>query len=191
LLRKLSLAVALLAPVSFAGVIGQTITGSLQFNGGGLNYFSPANGFVPASGYLNSGASATVVAADPAIEWGYSDGSNTDSADFTPTQLIIGDFASNVNNNAPATYSFTSANSGVFTSISLASNNHPGYSSVTLVGNVITVSFVSVGIASEAAGTQFTTTFNVNAVPEPATFAVAGAALAGLIVWRRRRARAH
>ena len=62
-------AIGLLATCSaHAGLIGKPVTGSLQFNGGGLNYFDPANPTVP-TGYLNT-SSPTVTIGDPAQEFG-------------------------------------------------------------------------------------------------------------------------
>ncbi len=61
--------IGLLAACSaHAGLIGQQVTGSLQFNGGGLNYFDPANPTVPA-GYLNTSSPTVTIAVPGAGVW--------------------------------------------------------------------------------------------------------------------------
>ena len=71
-----------LGAVAQASLVGTQVTGTLQFNGGGPNYFDPANGRVPA-GYLNSAGPAVVISST-ATEFGFQNASGTDTvlADF-------------------------------------------------------------------------------------------------------------
>lgn len=72
-----------------ASLLGTEVTGSLTFTGDPSNYFDPGYGFVPA-GYLNvSGSSVTV--SNPAIEFGFDDGSSLISADFLNNKLVLND----------------------------------------------------------------------------------------------------
>jgi hypothetical protein len=69
-----------------ADLVGTTVTGSLDFDADGLNFYNPAMGFVPA-GYQNSAGaqdSNTVVIVG-GNEFGFSDGLNTDVTSFSST----------------------------------------------------------------------------------------------------------
>jgi MYXO-CTERM domain-containing protein len=193
LIAKLGLTLAVLAPLSFGGLIGQNVFGELFFAGGSTNFFNSANGFVPA-GYLNSGGATTVTIGEPAQEFGFQDSVNRDVANFTDTQLILTDTnVTVITSNNSIVYRFTSSTPGLFTGVSLASNSYPVTPSLSLVGNVITVSFAAVSIAGFGAqATDYVTTINVStaAVPEPSTLLLGAAGLAGLIAWRRRSRRA-
>ena len=191
MIAKLGLTLALLAPLSFCGLIGQNVTGVLNFSGLGTNFFDSANGFVP-SGYLNSGGATTVTIGEPALEFGFQAITNRDVANFTDTQLILTDTSFfDVIGNSAITYRFTSSTPGLFTAVSLASNGYPVTPSLSLVGNVITVSFAFVDFSAPAG--DYTTVINIStsAVPEPSTLLLGGAGLAGLIAWRRRSRRAE
>ena len=143
---------------------GTQVNGSLNFNGGGANYFDAANGFVP-SGYGNSAGQPVTIGS--ATEFGFQDGANTDAADFTDTQLIITD--NSVSGGASSTYTFTSLTPGAFAGLTLVGSNFAGGFTYGLIGDTITVNFD--GFES---GGQFQTVFSVAAgsVPEPATWAM-------------------
>lgn len=169
-----------------AGLLGTSVTGSITFPSFSANFFDPANGLVPA-GFLNSSPGGpTVTIAEPAIEFGYQDGANRDTANFTDTQLTVMDTV--FSSATGFTMTFTDS---AFTSLTLVANNFPGFSS-SLVGNVITVSYTGTGSPA-----IFTATLNVGSstgpspVPEPSTVVGAGTAiLMGLAyAWRRRQAK--
>ena len=82
---------------AWADLTGTQVTGSLQFSAPppvGINYFDPANQYVDGplgtfpGGSLNS-SGTTVTISGTAVEFGYKDSDNTDSANFTGSQLTI------------------------------------------------------------------------------------------------------
>jgi hypothetical protein len=76
-------ATALAVPGRATFLLGTQVTGDMNISG--TNYFDPANGFVPA-GYGNSSPGGiTVTIANPLIEFGYHDGVNTNTVNFTDT----------------------------------------------------------------------------------------------------------
>ena len=77
----------------------------MNINGGTVNYFNSANGYVP-PGFGNSGGSTTVTIG-PGIEFGYMDGSNTETANFTGTSLTFTDVTAAGANSLPIDYYFT------------------------------------------------------------------------------------
>jgi hypothetical protein len=186
---KAILCLALCAPFASAGLIGQSVTGTLAFNGGPTNWFDPVNGFVPVSGYLNT-AGATVTIADPAVEFGFNDSVNLDTADFTAaSQLIISDSTSS--GSAPAVYTFTSSTPGLFTGVSLNSNSNSAFQSVALVGDTITVTYTALllgaDVTPQIAPDVTTIDVTTSAVPEPSTLLLSALGLAGFAAWQLRR----
>ena len=169
-----------------AGLIGTSVTGSLTFDGTATNYFDPNNGDVP-MGYLN--ASGTMVSiASPAVEFGFADAANTDTANFSAFQFTLED--SVTANTGPSTgdNSFTmtftdTAFSGL--SLTKVTDFFPGGLTYSLVNSTITVRWAG---GSVKASDDYTSTFTLVAVPEPSAWGMVslGAAGAGMIALRRR-----
>jgi hypothetical protein len=157
-------AFALTSPAS-ASLVGEQVTGTIRFGANPTNYYDPANGFVPA-GYGNSGGQPVTIGAG--IEFGFSDGANTDTADFSATQLIIRDqvFTNAVN----WTQTFTLVGPNQFSSINLVSDSFvPGLTYSINAGTI------EINWAGTGAPNDFRAIFDVaanGAVPEPATWAM-------------------
>ncbi len=168
-----------------ASLLGTSITGSLQFLGNASNYFDPANGYVPSTGYQNS-SGTTVTITEPAIEFGAVFPANTDSANFTATQLTLTDVVNSVGNNGPFTVTF--AGTG-FLGLSLSKVSDTftnGGTTATLTGNTLAITWN--GGAVNAGTLQ--ATYNLAAaspVPEPSSrvLLLTGVSAAGYL--RRRR----
>src|SRR4051812_46012784 len=80
--------VANASPVK-ADLIGTSVSGVMNINGGSTNFFDPTNGHVPA-GFGNS-ASPNNVIIGSGTEFGFSDAANTDTVNFTGTQVTLTD----------------------------------------------------------------------------------------------------
>src|SRR5262249_40158403 len=89
-----------------AQLLGTTVNGQMLVSGNPPNYFDSTNGFVPA-GFGNSSmpGNPNVVIANPLVEFGYMDGFNTISANFTGNTLTLTDVS--MGSTAPITYKFT------------------------------------------------------------------------------------
>ncbi len=170
-----------------AGLTGTSVTGTLTFSGGTTNYYDPANGFVPSSGYLNA-SSPTVTIASPAVEFGFNDNVNLDFANFSASQFTIEDVVETGPANAPFTMTFTDA---AFSGMAFAkvsdSFTHGGLTA-TLVGNKVTINWAG---GTVTAGDDYTSTFTMVPVPEPSTWALAGLGAAALALATRRQFRAQ
>ena len=144
---------------NYAALIGTSVTGSLEFNGGPLNFFDPVFGFVP-NGYLNS-AGTTVTISNSAVEFGYDDSANRITADFTDNQLVISNLVEASSSNLPFTMVFTdTALSGQV--VTTVSDNFP--LTYSLNGSVLTVNWAGGNVTT---GQTFTGTFNIAPAPEP------------------------
>lgn len=172
-----------------AGAIGTSVTGSLLFAGNPNNYFDPSNGFVP-SGYLNTSGTVVTVAS-PAVEFGFSDSTNTDLANFSAFQFTIEDVVGqNVGvsaTNSPFTMTFTdTAFSGL--TLTKATDFFPnGGLSYSLVGDTITINWAGGPVK---ANDDYTSTFALSNVPEPSSWGMLGLGVAGAGVMALRRRRA-
>ena len=180
----------LLVGSAHAGLLGTDMTADLTFGADPNNYFDPENGRVP-SGYLNTNSIGTLVTvSNPAIEYGFSDGSNTITVNFTDTEIEISTTITNLSLPSAGAYAMqfhSAANefeyasgSAVFFSINLVT---PGTLGVTFTGLPIG-SFIPVG---GFLVTLRETVSDPSPVPEPATLALFGAGLAGIGFSRRKQ----
>jgi len=151
-----------------ADLVGTTVTGSLDFDADGLNFYNPALGFVPA-GYQNSpGAqnSNTVVIVG-GNEFGFTDpGNNTDVTSFSSTGFTFTDTAITAGLNLNIILTLTDP---AFTGVSLISSTFPGLT-FAISGDQITVDIPGLNVS---AGEVLTASFNVtstSSVPEPSTY---------------------
>lgn len=162
------LALAFIQP-ALANNTGLPVVGTLAFGTNGAN---GGQHWSPQSTVIGSG-----------LEYRYIDGSNTDTADFTATQLIIND----VVNDSANGWEMTFATTGGFKSFSLASSNFDPGLTYSLTSGKLVIDWVGVGTGPE----NYTATFNVNAVtavPEPETYALmlGGLGLLGFMARRRK-----
>ncbi len=74
-------------------MIGTSVTGSLYINNGETTYSTTRISIDPALGLAtdNGNAAGTTVTIGPGIEFGYNDGANPDTADFTGSTLTVSD----------------------------------------------------------------------------------------------------
>ena len=170
-----------------ADLVGTTVTGSLDFDGDGLNFYNPALGFVPA-GFQNSvGAqdSNTVVIVG-GNEFGFTDpGNNTDVTSFSSTGFTFTDTSITAGPNLNIILTLTDP---AFTGVSLISSTFPGLT-FAISGDQITVDIPGL---KASAGEVFTVSFNVkstSSVPESSTdgFMLIGFGFLGLIMAMRKR----
>jgi hypothetical protein len=176
----LAAALAAAAP-AHASLVGASVTGSMQINGGGLNYFDPANGFVP-NGFLNKTSGTTVTISTSQTEFGFQDSINFDTVNFTDNGFTLTDI-SNVGS-APITYKFTS-NAFLGLSLTELSDNFlAGGANATLVGNLLTITTANFN----AHNGTFTASYSFgSAVPEASTWALMIIGFAGLGFASRRK----
>jgi PEP-CTERM motif. len=178
-------AMAVFTLPAHASLVGTSVTGSLQFNGSGPNYFNPTNGFVPTgNGYLNASDqfnSPTVTISGSAVEFGFFDGANRDTADFSDIGLTITDI-SGASGGSSSTYTFVD-NAFVGLSVTKLTDTYATPVSFSLVGNTLTVS------ASAFSGpVTNTATFSLaSSVPEPQSAGLIAAGLALFAYAARRR----
>jgi hypothetical protein len=181
--------IALLAATAFvstsanAALLGRQVNGTINFGSNPLNYYDPANGFVPAGFGNSSGQPVTI---GGGVEFGFDDGANRDTADFSDTQLTIRDevFSNALN----WTQTFTLVGGPAFSSIALVSDSFVPGLTWTLNSGTITINWAGTGSPND-----FTAVFDVgvNAVPEPASWAlmIGGFGLVGAAMRRRTSAK--
>jgi hypothetical protein len=201
------IAVAALAVVSFAiakpahaivasGLIGSSVTGQMYILPyfAGENFFDPANGYVP-SGYENlSGTTVTISGAEN--EFGYQDGSNTDTAGFSGTQLFLHD-ASTYNDSAAITYIFTDPS---FTGASIISDNFLNGVTYSFSGDTLTINQAEFAGNNNVSGVHaavpnyYGAVFTLNGSPTPEASTTVSFALllalglgAGMLTLRKKK----
>jgi hypothetical protein len=150
-----------------ADLVGTTVTGSLDFDADGLNFYNPAMGFVPAGFQNSAGAqdSNTVVIVG-GNEFGFSDGINTDVTSFSSTGFTFTQTSSIPGKNINIILTMTDP---AFTGVSLISSTFPGLT-FAISGDQITVDIPGITVS---AGEVLTASFNAtstSAVPEPSTY---------------------
>jgi len=200
--RHLVLALAGLCLFSVASakavtLVGTSVTGSVNVNGGSSNGFDPANGVVPSTGYLNSSTnddSATVVISDSAIEFGAATASDTVTANFTDNLLTItDDKTSGGTTSLGGSMSFTDTSFGGITAMS--TDTFPNGLTEGISGDVITVSW---GGGTIALDTTYEAEFCITAVtpqtftsvPTPASFGIGLLAIPMVGLWLVKRNKA-
>ena len=178
----------LMVPASArADLVGTTVTGSLDFDGDGLNFYNPAMGFVPAGFQNSAGAqnSNTVVIVG-GNEFGFTDpGNNTDVTSFSSTGFTFTDTSLSAGANLNIILTMTDP---AFTGVSLISSTFPGLT-FAILGDQITVDIPGL---NASAGEVFTASFNVtstSSVPEPSTHGLMliGFGFLGLMMAMRKR----
>ena len=179
----------LMLPASVrADLVGTTVTGSLDFDSDGLNFYNPAMGFVPAGFQNSAGAqnSNTVVIVG-GNEFGFSDRLNTDLTSFSSTGFTFTDTAITAGANLNIILTMTDP---AFTGVSLISTTFPGLT-FAISGDQITVDIPGL---NASAGEVFTASFNVTStspVPEPSTYGLMliGFGFLGFMIAMRKRLR--
>jgi hypothetical protein len=169
---------ACLAPLSQASLIGTTVTGVMNVAGDPTdNWYDPANGFVPTTGYQNSASNSnsptvTIVGGN---EFGYNDGFNLDVTSFGAGGFMVTDSVESGGSNIAMTFTFTdTAFSGA--GISEVSSTFSGLT-YGIAGDVITV---NIPAADVTAGNTLSASFVLT--PEPSSFALLASGLIGAFV---------
>lgn len=173
---------AMISTAANASLNGRQVTGTINFGANPNNYYDPANGGVPAGFGNATGLPVTIGAG---VEFGYQDGANRDTADFSDTQLTITDEV--FSNAIDWQQTFTLIGGPAFTTLSLVSDGFvPGLTYSLNAGTI------QINWAGTLAPNSFTAVFNVGtgpAVPEPASWAlmIGGFGLMGAALRRRPR----
>jgi hypothetical protein len=165
--------------------VGTSVTGGLFFSDfisgyGTTNYFNPAQGYVPAGDGNTAGTTVTIGAG---TEFGYDDGANLNTADFTGSTLTISDV--DTYGAYPFEMIFTDT---AFTGF-MQLTNMSGFT-YTFSGDTLKVFFD--GLDGGNPGT-FTTTFSyttpqtTTVTPEPSGLILLGTSALGLFGVARRR----
>ncbi len=107
LLSSAFLLSALVATADAASLVGTSVTGSLMFAGDPSNYFDPGYGFAPLTDLNAIDNSTTVTISNTAVEFGYDDGANLITVDFTDNGVTMSDVVELTGSNVPITMTFT------------------------------------------------------------------------------------
>jgi PEP-CTERM motif len=171
-----SLTFLAVTPPAKADLVGTSVTGSVQFGGMPMNFFDPFYGYVPA-GYLNT-AGPTVTISTTATEFGYTDGDNTDTVDFTGNTFTVRD---DVAWYYTASWVMTFTDSA-FSGLNLVQTSDTftnGGVSGVLTGDTITLDWAGTPTVDGLLSTSFTLT--PTTTPEPSSFVLLGAGILGLV----------
>ena len=176
---------SLSAHTVLADGIGTSVTGSISFNGLPINYFDPANGVFD---HLNGGVPAgygndagTTVTIGSGTEFGYRDGANLDTADFTGSTLTLSDTGFG-EGQAPFEVKFTDTD---FTGFSIISNGlGVGFA---LAGDTLTIEYAGGDFRGQETTVLAYDPLQTGVIPEPGTLALLGTGMlaAGGVVRRR------
>lgn len=171
-----------LAPAAWGSLIGTSVTGSLQFDGNPENFFDPANGFVPAR--FDNSAGLTVPIDGSSIEYGYNDGANRDTVNFTEGRLVIRDRATS-GGSLKIKLSFTDE---AFAGISLVSSTFRKPLQYSIDGDEIDIT-----IPQFARDGRYRAVFDITStapaiLPEPGSIGLMGLGL-GIVGWASRKLR--
>jgi PEP-CTERM motif len=169
-----------------ADLVGTTVTGSLDFDADGLNFYNPAMGFVPAGFQNSAGAqdSNTVVIVG-GNEFGFSDGINTEVTSFSSTGFTFTQTSIIPGKNLNIILTMTDP---AFTGVSLISSTFPGLT-FAISGDQITVDIPDITVsAGEVLSASFNAT-STSSVPEPSTYGLMliGFGFLGLTLAMRKR----
>jgi hypothetical protein len=169
-----------------ADLVGTTVTGSLDFDADGLNFYNPAMGFVPAGFQNSAGAQdSNTVLVVGGNEFGFSDGINTEVTSFSSTGFTFTQTSIIPGKNLNIILTMTDP---AFTGVSLISSTFPGLT-FAISGDQITVDIPDITVS---AGEVLTASFNAtstSSVPEPSTYGLMliGFGFLGLMMAMRRR----
>ncbi len=174
--------VAISASAASASLIGQSVTGAVNFGTGTTNYFDPVNGLVPGSTSNSTGTTVTI--ADPAIEFGVQDTANIDRVDFTADGIVITDDVLIDAFNWTMTF-VSSAFTGL-TLTEVSDGFSDGGVTGTLTGDTLVFTWAGTSQYTGLMSAQYSL---VSAVPLPAggVLLLTGAAALGFAGRRRRR----
>jgi hypothetical protein len=156
---------------------GTQVTGGLFFGSNTNNYFDPAHGFVPA-GYGN--VAGTTVTIGSGVEFGFNDGLNKDTADFTGSSLSITDVDSA--NAANFKMTFTDP---AFTGFTQLTGQDMGYT-FSFSGDTLNV-FYAGSLAHGTFSGTFSYATSPTATPEPSSLLLLGSSILGMAGVVRRR----
>lgn len=156
---------SLSANTVLADGIGTSVTGSLSFKGLPINFFDPANEFVP-TGFGNH--AGTKVKIGSGAEFGFRDAFNLDTADFTGSTLTISDtgFAGG---QAPFEIKFTNTD---FTGFSMISNSLGA--NFSFAGDTLTIKFAGGDFMGQKTTVLSYAPIHTGVTPEPGTLALLG-----------------